>query len=56
MSRKQTIIRGTIILTITGFLSRFMGFFYRIFLQKEGNHGESGHQSRHRGGARDEQR
>ena len=34
MSRKQTIIRGTIILTITGFLSRFMGFFYRIFLSR----------------------
>lgn len=34
MSRKQTIIHGTIILTITGFLSRFMGFFYRIFLSR----------------------
>ena len=34
MSRKQTIIRGTIILTITGFFSRFMGFFYRIFLSR----------------------
>lgn len=34
MSRKQTIIRGTIILTVTGFLSRFMGFFYRIFLSR----------------------
>lgn len=34
MSKKQTIIRGTIILTITGFLSRFMGFFYRIFLSR----------------------
>ena len=32
MSRKQTIIRGTFILTATGFLCRFMGFFYRIFL------------------------
>ena len=34
MSRKQTIIQGTIILTITGFLSRFMGFFYRIFMSR----------------------
>ncbi len=34
MSKKKTIIRGTIILTITGFLSRFMGFFYRIFLSR----------------------
>lgn len=34
MSRKQTIIRGTLVLTITGFLSRFMGFFYRIFLSR----------------------
>lgn len=32
MSRKQTIIRGTFILTATGFLCRFMGFFYRMFL------------------------
>lgn len=34
MSRKKAIIRGTLILTITGFLSRFMGFFYRIFLSR----------------------
>lgn len=32
MSKKNTIIKGTFILTITGFLSRFIGFFYRIFL------------------------
>jgi stage V sporulation protein B len=32
VSRKQTIIRGTFILTATGFLCRFMGFFYRVFL------------------------
>ncbi|MGC4020063.1 MAG: polysaccharide biosynthesis protein [Muricomes sp.] len=32
MSRKQTIIRGAFILTATGFLCRFMGFFYRVFL------------------------
>ncbi len=32
MSRKQTIIKGTFILTATGFATRFMGFFYRIFL------------------------
>lgn len=34
MSRKQLLIRGTFILTLTGFLSRFMGFFYRIFLSR----------------------
>ncbi len=32
MSRKHTIIKGTFILTMTGFTTRFMGFFYRIFL------------------------
>lgn len=32
MSRKRAIIRGTFILTLTGFATRFMGFFYRIFL------------------------
>lgn len=32
MSRKRTIIKGTFILTMTGFATRFMGFFYRIFL------------------------
>lgn len=32
MSRKNAIIKGTFILTVTGFTTRFMGFFYRIFL------------------------
>lgn len=32
MSKKNAIIKGTFILTVTGFLSRFIGFFYRIFL------------------------
>ena len=32
MSRKQTLIRGTAILTITSLATRFMGFFYRMFL------------------------
>lgn len=32
MSRKRAIIKGTFILTATGFATRFMGFFYRIFL------------------------
>ncbi len=32
MSRKRAIIKGTFILTLTGFATRFMGFFYRIFL------------------------
>lgn len=29
---KNSIIKGTIILTIAGFITRFIGFFYRIFL------------------------
>ena len=32
MSKKNAIIKGTFVLTATGFLSRFIGFFYRIFL------------------------
>lgn len=32
MSKRDTLIKGTFILTFTGFLSRFIGFFYRIFL------------------------
>ena len=32
MSEKHTILKGTFILTATGFLSRFIGFFYRMFL------------------------
>ncbi len=32
MSRKRAIIKGTFILTLTGFATRFMGFFYRVFL------------------------
>lgn len=31
---KQTILKGTITLTLTGFATRFMGFFYRIFLSQ----------------------
>lgn len=27
MSEKHTILKGTFILTVTGFLSRFIGFF-----------------------------
>lgn len=34
-SRKNNpLITGTLILTITGFVSRFIGFFYRIFLSR----------------------
>lgn len=29
---KNTIIKGTFVLTLTGFLTRLMGFFFRIFL------------------------
>lgn len=31
---KSPLVTGTIILTITGFVSRFIGFFYRIFLSR----------------------
>lgn len=31
---KNPLITGTLILTITGFVSRFIGFFYRIFLSR----------------------
>lgn len=34
VSKKNTILRGTFILTMTGFLSRVMGFFYRIFMSR----------------------
>lgn len=34
MKKKNPLITGTIILTITGFVSRFIGFFYRIFLSR----------------------
>lgn len=34
MQRKNPLLIGTVILTATGLLSRFIGFFYRIFLSK----------------------
>lgn len=34
MHRKNPLLVGTVILTVTGLLSRFIGFFYRIFLSK----------------------
>ena len=34
MSNGKTLIRGALILTLTGFFSRIMGFFYRIFLSR----------------------
>lgn len=34
MHRKNPLVVGTVILTVTGLLSRFIGFFYRIFLSK----------------------
>lgn len=34
MNNKQFLLRGTLILTLTGFLSRIIGFFYRIFLSQ----------------------
>lgn len=33
-TKKNPLITGTIILTVTGFASRFIGFFYRIFLSR----------------------
>lgn len=32
MSRKHLLLKGTFILTLTGLITRIMGFFYRIFL------------------------
>ena len=32
MELQNPLIKGTFILTVTGLLTRFMGFFYRIFL------------------------
>lgn len=32
MFKKNTLIKGTVILTITGLTTRLMGFFYRLFL------------------------
>lgn len=34
MLRKNSIITGTLILTLTGVISRIIGFFYRIFLSR----------------------
>ncbi|MCM1048018.1 MAG: polysaccharide biosynthesis protein [Clostridiales bacterium] len=34
MKHKNPLLIGTVILTVTGLLSRFIGFFYRIFLSK----------------------
>lgn len=34
MSKKRIILKGAFILTLTGLLSRFIGFFYRIFLSQ----------------------
>lgn len=38
MSQKHPILVGTLVLTITGFITRFIGFFFRIFLSQ--NFGE----------------
>lgn len=40
MSKKNAIIKGTFILTVTGLTTRFLGFFYRVFLSH--NFGEEG--------------
>ena len=34
MDHKNTVLRGAFLLTAAGFLSRIMGFFYRIFLSR----------------------
>lgn len=34
MNRKHTIIKGAFVLTVTGFITRIIGFFYRIFLSQ----------------------
>ena len=33
-SKRHPLIMGTIILTITGLISRIMGFYYRIYLTR----------------------
>lgn len=38
MSKKHPILAGTLVLTATGFVTRFIGFFFRIFLSQ--NFGE----------------
>ena len=35
MSNAHRLIKGTLILTAAGFLSRFLGFFYRIYLSRQ---------------------
>ena len=32
--KKHPLIAGTLILTLTGLASRFIGFFYKIFLSR----------------------
>lgn len=32
--KRNSLITGAVILTVTGFVSRFIGFFYRIFLSR----------------------
>ncbi len=34
MTKTQSIIKGTFILTLTGFITRIIGFFYRMFLSR----------------------
>lgn len=34
MSQKNVLIKGTFILTVAGFITRIIGFFYRIFLSR----------------------
>lgn len=35
MSNAHRLIKGTVILTAAGFISRFLGFFYRIYLSRQ---------------------
>ncbi len=35
MGQKRSILKGALILTIAGFITRFIGFFYRIFLSNK---------------------
>ena len=34
MSQKHLLIKGTLILTLTGFITKIIGFLYRIFLSQ----------------------
>ncbi|MEF2734897.1 MAG: oligosaccharide flippase family protein, partial [Blautia sp.] len=34
MNNRQLLLKGTLVLTLSGFLTKIMGFIYRIFLSQ----------------------